>query len=839
MNSVVWLLLIAWLLPLASFATILLGGHRFSRLGWVAGLLATGSITASFLCSLAAAATWLWQNPPLMHAQSDHHEPLLNKPHNNLSPHPAAAEIPSAGSMRVLSGVDSFGNREGYFALKESDGRLNIAQRGELPYGTSRMAGGLPSSTLNRLNLQSHDRSAKSPPGAIVGDWYTVAEFGTLRITLGYYVDSLTILMMLMVTLVATCIHVYSFGYMREELQDVVEDPEARVDNSAQPLQRPGRFARFYQFLSLFCFSMLGLVLANNLFMIFVFWELVGICSFLLIGFYLERPSAVRAATKAFVVNRVGDFGMMVGLAALWGAGGTLAFAESSKDPGLFSRARTVYEQAVTSSAVAQEKPAKVQEPSAPPGPPGLPHRLSYTLLVLGGLGVFCGCVGKSAQFPLHVWLPDAMEGPTPVSALIHAATMVAAGVYLVARFYPVLMPEVLLFVAMVGLTSAVMAATMALVAGEIKRVLAFSTVSQLGFMMFALGIGGWVAGIFHLLTHAFFKALLFLGAGSVIHATGTGEISRLGGLCRKMPWTAVTMLVGCLAIAGAGIPLVVGLSGFHSKDAIFAQASLLALKGSPVGRLFLALAAVAAFLTAFYMFRLWYLTFVGPSRQSHLLAHAHESPAIMIYPLVILSIFAVAVGWKIPGVGWGIPEILEQARPGVGLSGIMWRWWVLPPEAESHLPYVHKVASWVAFAAGVSGFLLATMIYGLRLLDAARLRAACGWICYVLERRYFIDELYERVFVRAALLLAKSAAFADKVLIDGCAHTLARLTHRAALAEEAIDRRVVDAGFNTLGHHLFQLGLLMRRVQTGFLRQYLMLALVGTIIIFVLAHLF
>src|SRR5208337_892059 len=319
-------------------------------------------------------------------------------------------------------------------------------------------------------------------------------------------------------------------------------------------------------------------------------WELVGICSYLLIGFYYERRSAANAANKAFITNRVGDAGFIIGLLVLWTYLGTFNFAE-----------------------IFHQIPEQLHNGSFP-----------HWLLVVAGLGIFLGCVGKSAQFPLHVWLPDAMEGPTPVSALIHAATMVAAGVYLVGRCYPIFTPEVLLVIAIVGTITLFIAATIAVTATDIKRVLAYSTVSQLGYMMLALGLGGWLAGMFHLFTHAFFKALLFLCSGSVIHATGTNEMPAMGGLRKKMPWTAGTMLVGCLAIAGAGIPLVVGLSGYYSKDGILAQAMSFS-RSNPLYGYFFWIAVGGAAITAFYMFRLWYMTFAGKPRDEHVYHHAHE----------------------------------------------------------------------------------------------------------------------------------------------------------------------------------------------------------------------
>ena len=372
------------------------------------------------------------------------------------------------------------------------------------------------------------DRPATPAPGYYAGDYYMLGQFGKLRLTISYYIDSLTVVMFCMVTLIASCIHFYALGYMHDELHDVT-DHEVTLDDGSH-LQRPGRFSRFFQYMSLFCFSMLGLVLAGNVAMVFVFWELVGICSYFLIGFYIERKSASNAANKAFIVNRVGDFGMIIGLMAVWAGLGTFAFGDVDRDrngsievaeQGIFSLVRPASrDHALTTpdGMVLADAQAEIEQ-WATGAPDGVRDRSASALLwrigqscatvvptepagttVTGcwssaGIGIFCGCVGKSAQFPLHVWLPDAMEGPTPVSALVHSATMVAAGVYLVGRFYPVFTPEVLLVIAVVGTITLFMAATIAITATDIKRVLAYSTISQLGYMMLALGVGGWLAG--------------------------------------------------------------------------------------------------------------------------------------------------------------------------------------------------------------------------------------------------------------------------------------------------------------------------------------------------------
>ena len=661
--------------------------------------------------------------------------------------------------------------------------------------------------------------------------------------------------MFVMVSLIATCIHVYSFGYMHEELEDVT-DPLAST-SSGKPLVRPGRFHRFYQYLSLFCFSMLGLVVAGNIAMVFVFWELVGICSYLLIGFYIERKSASNAANKAFIVNRVGDFGMIIGLMVLFGGLGTFAFgdiadASGTVHPGIFSQVRPaenghaliVPDGLVRMAAASQMDSIYESMPSAEEAEIQIAQRITklrknntgYWLLILAGLGIFCGCVGKSAQFPLHVWLPDAMEGPTPVSALIHAATMVAAGVYLVGRFYPVFAPEVLLVIAYVGCATLFMAATIAITATDIKRVLAYSTVSQLGYMMFSLGVGGWAAGLFHLFTHAFFKSLLFLCSGSVIHACHTNEMPEMGGLRKKMPWTAWTMLAGCLAISGAGIPLVIGLSGFHSKDSILAQAFSFG-RHTPSQTWLFWVAAAGAAITAFYMFRLWFMTFAGKPRNQHVYDHAHESPPSMYVPLVILAFFAVTAGWPVPGLN--LPGLLEQARPagtaegfpcGVAITSL-----VVPAEHLSHLKAVHVPVSWIAFGTALSGFLVAVLFYLVRVFNPETVRRALWPVHAFLIHKWFFDELYELVFIRPTLLLAQVAAALDRLVIDRLADGSARLCVAVARFDDLIDRLVVDRIVNGIGRLTYEFGQRLRPLQSGLLRQYVVMIAVSTVALFLL----
>src|ERR1700676_2994714 len=423
----------------------------------------------------------------------------------------------------------------------------------------------------------------------------------------GYLLDPLSCVMVIVVTFVGFLIHVYSIGYMDHE----------------------GGYYRFFGYLNLFMFSMLTLVLANNLLLLFVGWEGVGLCSYLLIGFYFLKESAADAGKKAFIVNRIGDTGFLLGVLLVAATFGTVRFrAQGLGDPAAFS-------------GILQSLASMVAQ-----------NQLAYGASVLTSIALllFVGAAGKSAQFPLHVWLPDAMEGPTPVSALIHAATMVTAGVYMVARMSAIyqLAPVAMDVVAIIGATTAIFAATMAVVQTDIKKVLAYSTISQLGYMFLALGVGAFAAGIFHLMTHAFFKALLFLGAGSVIHAmSGEQDIRKMGGLDKKIKYTYYTMLIATLAIAG-----IFPFAGFFSKDEILGRA---------FDRFFLLwiVGFITAGLTAFYMFRMLFLTFFGYCRaDEHVEKHIHESPWPMTVPLMILAGFSVIGGW----IGW--PEaILGENR--------------------------------------------------------------------------------------------------------------------------------------------------------------------------------
>jgi NADH-quinone oxidoreductase subunit L len=670
---------LAVLLPLISFFVILVAGPRMGQAGQNAAYLATGAIGSAAALSFFA-LFFLWLPTHYPSAASEHGG------HHEESHHGADDQgHQDQGHQDDHQGGVHEGSHQEANAHDGADAESVIVRGQDDP----KHGGAVP-----------HYSGEFNVP--LTSSPWVLGQFGDLRLSISYYIDALTVGMFCMVTLIATLIHIYAMGYMHEELHDVTDHQVTTSDGGH--LHRPGRYHRFFQYLSLFCFSMLGLVLAGNIAMVFVFWELVGICSYFLIGFYVERESASNAANKAFIVNRVGDFGMIIGLMAIWTGLGTFSFGDVSyadadghqvTEQGIFSLVRpaenghqivvpdgmVLLSSREEAGAIVREmgmsaSDDEVQEALAARVPAwrdgsATGHRMGYGLLIVAGLGIFAGCVGKSAQFPLHTWLPDAMEGPTPVSALVHSATMVAAGVYLVARFYPVFVPEVLLVIAITGCITLFMAATIAITATDIKRVLAYSTISQLGYMMMALGVGGWLAGVMHLITHAFFKSLLFMCSGSVIHAVHTNEMTEMGGLRKKMPVTAYTMLIGCMAISGAGIPFIMGffgqslaglgLSGFYSKDAILEQAfSFMGGNGSALAGIFFLFAAGGAAVTAFYMFRLWYLTFAGTPRDEDRYAHAHESPATMYAPLVVLAVMAVAVAWSpMQGILGGLVAVI------------------------------------------------------------------------------------------------------------------------------------------------------------------------------------
>lgn len=817
-------------------------------------------------------------------------------------------ESPACGGLYRLVGGDAPGRTAAYVATAAIGGAFILSFIGFIMHARD-AASEHDSHAAHAKTEEGHGEKGHAGKGTeFEGRWQAKLEWarvGPTRddphtgpapasvLSLGYKIDHLSTIMFLMVTLIATLIHIYSIGYMGDELGANVADHQVHTDHGH--LHRRGRFGRFFMFLSLFCFSMLNLVLADNLFQVFLSWELVGVCSYLLISFYYERQSASNAGNKAFIVNRVGDAGFIVGLLILWTYVGTLNFDDvfrhlraplkDSNDKavalslqGQFVRAKIVAEtdqgkvleiaprdggqilllpqnfeaaeiQPTTGDAPTTIEVSKVGRPvgSDFSKAPDKVHfgSMPYWLLVVAGLGIFLGCVGKSAQFPLQVWLPDAMEGPTPVSALIHAATMVAAGVYLVGRCYPLFTDESRLVIAYTGGITLFVAATIAIVMTDIKKVLAYSTVSQLGYMMLALGVGGWAAGLFHLLTHAFFKALLFLGSGSVIYGCHhEQEMTKMGGLLKKMPITAFTMLAGVLAIAGT--PL---FSGWYSKDAIIAQAFGFAALNGKHALLFI-LPLVTAGITTFYMFRMWFMTFTGDPKDAHVYEHAHEAPRAMTIPLIILAFFSVVVAW-----GWPIwdPEssLMESHIHHAQHHSVLADFGTLASETE--LPIIkgidqserrvaeenHTLAGLAALLVAVLGLVFASLIYLFRKFDPADAKAQFPGVYDFLAHKWYFDELYSVLLVRPALTIAGWCKSFDTRVIDGTVDSTARRTIWSADQTGLFDLGVIDGLVNLTGRVVFGVGNWLRNVQTGFLRSYVLFLVLAAIALYALMYYF
>ncbi len=587
----------------------------------------------------------------------------------------------------------------------------------------------------------------------IIFDWVVSGNFHTV---IGYQIDPLSILMALVVTGVSFFIHIYSVGYMHDD---------------------PG-FPRYFTYLNLFVFMMLNLVLANNFLLMFVGWEGVGLCSYLLIGFWFEKDSAANAGKKAFVVNRVGDFGFILGMFLLFTSLGkhgiwTLDFTE------VFANASKLDTATVT----------------------------AITILL------FIGACGKSAQIPLYVWLPDAMEGPTPVSSLIHAATMVTAGVYMVARCNVLysMAPISMAVVSIIGCLTAIFTASIGFCQNDIKKVLAYSTISQLGYMFLGVGVGAYSAGIFHLMTHAFFKGLLFLGAGSVMHAlSGELDMRKMGGLRKKIPITFWTFFIATLAISG--IP---GFSGFFSKDEILWQAF-----SSPHGHFLLWLiAAIAAGMTAFYMFRALFMTFFGESRVDHHVAHhIHESPRIMTIPLIILAILSIVGGYVgIPHVLGGANHIHEFLSPVFGHGSeaikthqgfsLFSKAFAATGDQSSHSAYLELLMMIISVIIAIIGIGIAYLFY-IKNPELPRILAERRKGLYKLVyNKYYVDEIYQVLFVNSLKRLGIGLW-------------------------RGVDEFIIDGTVNGIAYLIGYLSILIRRIQTGLVQHYAFSMMVGGVII-------
>jgi NADH-quinone oxidoreductase subunit L len=610
---------------------------------------------------------------------------------------------------------------------------------------------------------------------------FTWIDLGAFKIKLGFWVDNITIVMLVVVALISSMTHIFSLEYMKGDI----------------------RYNRYYAYLGLFTFSMNGIVLANNLISLYIFWELVGVSSYLLIGHWFEKHSAANAAKKAFLTNRVGDIGFFIGIMLMFTAIGSFNFQE-------------------VFVGVSQ----------------GL---ITGTLLTLAGVGLFMGAVGKSSQFPLHIWLPDAMEGPTPVSALMHAATMVAAGVYLTVRLFPLFSPEALTIIAYVGGFTALFAATIAITQNDIKKVLAYSTVSQLGYMILAVGVGNYVAAFFHLLTHAMFKACLFYGSGSVIHAmhhslhdlndddTDPQDMRNMGGFKIKMPITYWTMTIATLAISG--VPL---FSGFLSKDAILAG-SLSFAQHNPQHFLLPLFGFGAAAITAFYMFRLIFMTFHGEAKLPKVFKGIHESPRVMTFPLILLAGLSFFLFYTLPHFnpisdhGWFTELIVagNSSVPGNPTARAIY-------EGIHHVHYPAMALSLLVASLGIG---LSYLMYIKKKISPDVWASKMGIFYKLSLNKYYFDENYNRFLYQPFLKLSRAVAYVDwdlydKYFINGFGHVakfLSRITGR--MDYDGLDQTLVDGIGRTAGGF----GKQLKQVQTGRLQNYMLFALVGVIVILVI----
>ena len=606
-------------------------------------------------------------------------------------------------------------------------------------------------------------------------------DLGDFKIYLGFLVDNITIIMLLVVALISTCTHIFSLKYLEGDV----------------------RYSRYYAYLGLFTFSMNGIVLANNLGSMYIFWELVGVSSYLLIGHWFEKESAANAAKKAFLTNRVGDIGFFIGIMIIFTAVGSFAFTD------IFA--------SVASGTI------------------------GGTTLTFAGICLFAGAMGKSSQFPLHIWLPDAMEGPTPVSALMHAATMVAAGVYLTVRIFPLLTSDALLFVAYIGGFTALFAAAIALTQNDIKKVLAYSTVSQLGYMILAVGTGVYTAAFFHLLTHAMFKANLFYGSGSVIHSmhhalhkkhdheTDPQDMRNMGGFKEKMPITFLSMTVSTLAIAGVHF-----FSGFLSKDAILGG-TLSFAQHHPQHFLLPVFGFGAATMTAFYMFRMIFMTFYGKSQKPELYADIHESPKEMTGPLVLLGTLSIFIFYTLPHFnpfsthGWFTDLVVAKDSfvPGN----------ISAHTIAEHAHHAHIPAMILSLSVAGFGIILAGLMYLKKSISADAWAKKSGPLYKLSLNKFYFDENYERFLYQPLMKLAGKIAYFDwevydKYFINGFGRFTSWLSAISGKCDyEGIDQGLVDG----VGHATQKMGRSLKQIQTGRLQNYLLFVLAGAILIIII----
>ena len=619
--------------------------------------------------------------------------------------------------------------------------------------------------------------------------WFSL---GNRTIDLGVGIDNLSALMLIVVTLISFLVHLFSTEYMHDDK----------------------RFPRFFAYLGIFTFSMLGIVIANNLLNMYIFWELVGLSSYLLIGFWYEKDSASNASKKAFITNRIGDLGFFVGIMIAFFAFNTFMFDE-------------IFEQ-VRNGALPFE---------------------SGKILTAMGILLFAGAIGKSAQFPLHVWLPDAMEGPTPVSALIHAATMVAAGVYMTAKIFPIFTADALTFVAYTGAFTAFMAATIGLTQTDFKRVLAYSTVSQLGFMIMALGVGAYTYGFFHLVTHAWFKACLFLASGSVIHAmhhamhhlndhhTDPQDIRNMGGLRKTMPWTYYTFILATIAIAG--VPLT---SGFLSKDGILA--GTLAFGNLSGHWLIPIMGFTAAGMTAFYMFRLTIISFHGEAK-TEAAKHTHENKTPIVLPLVVLAILSIWIFYSFNPIDASSGWFAKALKPVATVVPAEFQFdFMMPLEShgdahgshtvlnkfEEELHHQHYTAMFLSIAIAGFGIFLAFMFYQFKKVNPDKVANAIKPLYLFSLNKWYIDEFYHATFIAGTLAFSKLMHLIDTYIFDGIVNGMGYVWRQIGTFTGKFDNGVVDGLVNLSGGMVGFSGSILRKLQTGRVQTYLLLSIIGLI---------
>lgn len=602
-------------------------------------------------------------------------------------------------------------------------------------------------------------------------DWFDLGK-GNTNFTAGFVIDELSAIMLIVVNAISAFVHLFSIKYMEGD----------------------AKYKKYFSYLGLFTFSMLGLVLTNNVLLMYVFWELVGISSYLLIGFWYEKPAPQEAAKKAFIVNRVGDVGFFIGIMILFVTLGTFNFTD------IFAGIEA--------------------------------GKLQGGMLTAAGILLFCGAIGKSAQFPLHVWLPDAMEGPTPVSALIHAATMVAAGVYLTARIFVMLSADALTFVTFIGAITAFISATIAITQNDIKKVLAYSTISQLGYMIMAIGVGAMSFGMFHLVTHAFFKACLFLTAGSVIYGMHhIQDIRDMGGLRKKMPITYWTFLVATFALCG--VPFT---SGFLSKDSILAATMAFANINGGITYVIPVIGFLVAGMTAFYMFRLLIITFLGEPRNQEKYDHCHESPIQMTIPLIVLSALSLFVVFSFNPIAADSGWIMQMMKtPESLLTGTKGLFYHIVDRAEyaEMLHHAHYPAMILSLIIAGTGILLAYVFYFWKKVDVDKLTEKIKPIYTFSLNKWYFDELYNATAIAFTMGISRLSSWIDRKIVDGVVNGSANVTRWTSIGSGKFDSIVVDGLVNFTGGLIGFIGLVLRKFQTGKIQTYILFLVFGLIVLY------